>query len=448
MRPEATWGGSLQMGAGALLASFDLDQLPCIALIEAGGEVLARNQVYRELSGDLGTGPCPLERLLVGASAKRPKRVERRQRFDCLMVRKAGRPLLVSGSARAITYAGRPARLILLMERMENAGATDVGEGLLFDGLLNSFPEAVAVTFGDRIFHVNGEFASLFGYRASEAIGKSLSDLIVPNERHMELEGLAEALRRHGRATLETKRRTRAGEEIEVALLVVPLALGGGVMGQIVTYRDLRAQKQADARLEYSAMHDSLTGLANRALFLDRLRLTMARFERRSQSGFAVMFLDLDGFKQVNDSFGHSAGDVLLQEVARRLERCLRPEDTVARFGGDEFALLVAEANSLAHLAQVADRIQAEIGEAVRVADEEVTVSVSIGIAVGTAQYRSPEEILRDADFAMYAAKAAGKKQYEFFRPGVAPLRTLHMPANRPRRRTAGGLPTGRMNAS
>jgi len=304
------------------------------------------------------------------------------------------------------------------------------------------------VTFGERIFHVNEEFATLFGYAASEAIGKSLSDLIVPEDRRSELEGLAEALRTNGRAMCETTRRTRAGEEIEVAILVVPLALGGGVMGQIVTYRDIREQKLADARLEFNAMHDSLTGLANRALFLDRLRLTMARFERRSQSGFAVMFLDLDGFKQVNDSFGHSAGDELLQEVARRLERCLRPEDTVARFGGDEFALLIAEASSLEHLAQVADRIQAEIGEIVKVGADEVTVSASIGIAIGTAQYRSPEEILRDADFAMYAAKAAGKKQYEFFRPGVAPLRTLHMPTSRPKRRTAGGMPTGRMNAS
>jgi len=456
MRTQAAWAGGLGSGLGIdqrpLLASFDLDQLPCIALIEAGGEVLARNQVYREVSGDLGIGPCALDRLLLGASTKRPKRTERRQRFDCLMVRKGGRPLLVSGSARAIMYDGRPARLILLMERLENSGATDIGEGLLFDGLLNSFPEAVAVTFGERIFHVNDEFASLFGYTASEAIGKSLNDLIVPEDRRAEHDGLAEALRETGRATLETVRRTRAGEEIEVALLVVPLALGGGVMGQIVTYRDIREQKLADARLQYNAMHDSLTGLANRTLFLDRLRLMMARLERRSKSGFAVMFLDLDGFKQVNDSHGHAAGDVLLQEVARRLERCLRPEDTVARFGGDEFALLLAEASSLEHLAQVADRIQAEIGQLVRVGvgedAAEVCVSASVGIAVGTAKYRMPEEILRDADFAMYAAKAAGKKQYGFFRPGVSPLRSLQLPTHRSRRKMANAGPTGRMSAS
>ena len=183
-------------------------------------------------------------------------------------------------------------------------------------------------------------------------------------------------------------------------------------------------QKEQEARLRYSALHDVLTGLPNRALFLDRVQLTMSRMRRRPDRNFSIFFIDLDGFKQVNDTHGHAAGDALLLVVAERLLGCLRPQDTVARLGGDEFALLldeIGEADGLVTVAAVAERIQCEIGMPVPLASSMggeqalARVSASIGIAIGDLRYRSGEEMMRDADRAMYDAKTAGKARHTIF---------------------------------
>jgi diguanylate cyclase (GGDEF)-like protein/PAS domain S-box-containing protein len=416
MRATAAWDGRGKPEAHPLLQAYELDQLPCIALVECGGEVVARNQLYWELTGDARVGAAAVDSLLLGAFPKTSMSGEGgRQRFECLMVRQSGRPMVVSGSARPVIYANRSARLILLMERSEGAAFADAGQSMLLEGLLNSVSEAVAVVYEGRILHVNREFTRLFGYSAEECIGSSLDELILPRGEVGEPE-------QRGGAALETRRRTRSGEEIDVAVRSLPLALCGGVMGRCVTLRDIRQQKLANAKLQHSALHDGLTGLANRALFLDRLRQTMARGERRPGSGYSVMFLDVDHFKQVNDSLGHAVGDALLQEVASRLVGCLRPEDTVSRFGGDEFALLVGDAAVDHDVARVAERIQTAICEPVWVGQEEVLVSASIGIANGGAHYQMPEEILRDADYAMYRAKANGKRRHEFFDPALPVL--------------------------
>ena len=322
-------------------------------------------------------------------------------------------------------YADRPARLILLMERSE---AFDSGHSDLFEGLLNSVPGAIAITYAGSIFHINHEFVQLFGYTAEQAIGHNLNDLILPDSCRSEVAGLSATLETEGRVSLETIRRARSGEEIDVSILVAPLTLATGVRGEFITFRDIRQQKLADARLQYSALHDPLTGLPNRALFLDRLRLTMARSDRRAEHSFAVMFLDLDQFKQINDSLGHEAGDALLKEVAQRLSACLRPEDTIARLGGDEFVLLLGDANTAPeaaprispHLAQIATRILVSLHAPVALGSTQTSISASIGIALSGSQYQRPEEIIRDADLAMYRAKAKGKHGYEFFDPSMA----------------------------
>ena len=159
----------------------------------------------------------------------------------------------------------------------------------------------------------------------------------------------------------------------------------------------------------------ALTGLANRALFLDRLQLTMARQHRRSEPNYAVMFLDLDRFKSVNDSLGHACGDDLLVIMASRLRGCFLPEDTVARFGGDEFAVLVEEVADVADVSGMAERVQRDIRMPVEVYGHEVLVSASIGIAFGTLDHNTPEQVLRDADYAMYQAKANGHARHEVF---------------------------------
>ena len=280
---------------------------------------------------------------------------------------------------------------------------------MFLEDVLDAIPEAVVITRGTRVLHVNAEFCRLFGYELMDCRGQELDDLVLPDGRRHESEMLLHAVGSSGRSGIDTVRKTAAGELVDVAVLATRVRLGSEASGLFVTYRDIRRQKQEVARLQHTALHDELTGLPNRALFLDRVRLTLGRLRRRPDRGFAVVFLDLDGFKKVNDTLGHAAGDELLVEIASRLRQCVRPQDTVARFGGDEFALLLDETAGGDEAIQVAERIGAELRREVTLASGPTRVGASMGIAVGTARYAEAEEILRHADLAMYAAKHEGK---------------------------------------
>ncbi|HEV2274305.1 MAG TPA: bifunctional diguanylate cyclase/phosphodiesterase, partial [Acidobacteriaceae bacterium] len=202
---------------------------------------------------------------------------------------------------------------------------------------------------------------------------------------------------------------------IDVSILVAPIELSGVEVGNFVSYRDIRDKKQTDLKLQHDALYDSLTGLANRSLFLDRLQLTMARQQRRSEFNFAVMFLDLDRFKSINDTLGHASGDDLLVRIAARLRACFRPEDTVARFGGDEFAILLEDVANISNITRIAQRVHQDIQLPMEVHGHEVLISTSIGIAFGTLDHATPEQVLRDADYAMYQAKSHGPGRSEVF---------------------------------
>ncbi len=183
----------------------------------------------------------------------------------------------------------------------------------------------------------------------------------------------------------------------------------------IFQIQDITDRKRAEGRLLHDAFHDALTGLPNRALFIDHLQLAIARTKRSVEQMFAVLFLDLDRFKVINDSLGHMIGDQLLVGVARRLESCLRPGDTVARVGGDEFTILLEAITEDSEAVAVAERIQREIGQALSLEGREVFTTVSIGIALSSIEYVQPEDVLRDADTAMYCAKSLGKARHEVF---------------------------------
>ena len=178
---------------------------------------------------------------------------------------------------------------------------------------------------------------------------------------------------------------------------------------------DITARKLAEQQLLHDAFHDGLTGLANRALFVDRLSVLLAADARRHQRRFAVLFLDLDRFKTINDSLGHGVGDQLLIRVARRIERLIRPGDTIARLGGDEFAALVGDIRGPGDAVQVAERMLEEIARPCRIDGHDILCTASIGIAIRDDGERSAESMLRDADLAMYRAKAAGKARYEIY---------------------------------
>jgi diguanylate cyclase (GGDEF)-like protein/PAS domain S-box-containing protein len=174
-------------------------------------------------------------------------------------------------------------------------------------------------------------------------------------------------------------------------------------------------RKETEHELIHRALHDALTGLPNRVLFMDRLHQALRRYKRNRQLRFAVLYFDLDRFKFVNDSLGHSAGDALLVSIARRLMSVIRPGDTVARMGGDEFAVLVSDFVDESDAAQVAERIHKLFEQEFSIAGRGVFTSTSIGIAIAADQYDSPEEVLRDADLAMYRAKRSEDEKTVIF---------------------------------
>ncbi|HEX7177127.1 MAG TPA: EAL domain-containing protein [Pyrinomonadaceae bacterium] len=183
----------------------------------------------------------------------------------------------------------------------------------------------------------------------------------------------------------------------------------------IFQIQDIGERKVSEERLLHDAFHDPLTGLPNRALFIDHVKMAISRARRRDDRPFAVLFIDLDRFKVINDSLGHLSGDDMLVGVARRLEGCLREGDTVARVGGDEFTVLLDELQNAEEAIQIAERIQRDVSAAFQINGHEVFTTLSIGIAHGAPEYADPEDILRDADTAMYRAKTLGKARHEVF---------------------------------
>jgi diguanylate cyclase (GGDEF)-like protein/PAS domain S-box-containing protein len=178
---------------------------------------------------------------------------------------------------------------------------------------------------------------------------------------------------------------------------------------------DITERKRAERQLLYDALHDPLTGLPNRTYFISRVDQARAEAARSSRRLFGIMFLDIDRFKVINDSLGHYIGDQLLVAVAERLKSCLRPGDTICRLGGDEFAILVENLTSVGDATQIAERIQQELETPVRVGEREMYAAVSIGIALSSTGRQPAEELVRDADIAMYRAKSRGKARYEVF---------------------------------
>lgn len=178
---------------------------------------------------------------------------------------------------------------------------------------------------------------------------------------------------------------------------------------------DVTSRKQVEQQLQHDAFHDALTGLPNRALFMDRLGHALRRGRRRGDHRFGVLFLDLDRFKVINDSLGHQVGDQLLKQVALRLKAVVRPSDTVARLGGDEFVVLVEDLEGPHDATGVAERVHQELEAPLNLLGHEVVTTVSIGIALASDAYEQPDDLLRDADLAMFRAKAKGKSRHEVF---------------------------------
>lgn len=218
---------------------------------------------------------------------------------------------------------------------------------------------------------------------------------------------------------VEAEYRVRCGDDSFRWMLcrgLVELGPGGEAERMAGSQSDVHARRTAEAQLQRQAMHDALTGLPNRALLHERLGWSLQRRAREDAGQVAVYFIDLDGFKAVNDSLGHAAGDRLLREIAVRIARVLRSADCVARFGGDEFVAVADGARDEAAVRAVAARILEVASRPVRLASKEVSIGASVGIALAGPS-STPEELLQDADLAMYSAKQMGRGRYAFFQP-------------------------------
>ena len=196
---------------------------------------------------------------------------------------------------------------------------------------------------------------------------------------------------------------------------VVPTNLlnNPAVSGIVINARDITERVEVAAQLEEKAFHDELTGLPNRSLLLDRLADALHRASRHDRM-VGVLFLDLDRFKVVNDSLGHSVGDELLSETARRLEQTIRPDDTVARLGGDEFVVVIGNMVRTTDALVAAERVRSAVAQPVTLGNESTVVTTSVGIAIAFGD-ESPAELLQDADTAMYRAKEGGRDRAEMF---------------------------------
>jgi len=219
--------------------------------------------------------------------------------------------------------------------------------------------------------------------------------------------------------------RRKDGVDLPVELTISRMGLDGRQTFMAIV-RDISVRKRTEDRLVHDALHDSLTSLPNRAYFMSRLESAVSNQDRRKSRTFAVLFLDVDRFKLVNDSLGHVVGDQLLVGIAQRLKGLIRPGDTIARFGGDEFAILLQNLTAQSEAAHVAERIQTELAVPFTLGDEEVYASASIGITFSSGERDKPSDLLRDADTAMYRAKALGRARFETFHQGMH-IRVRHI---------------------
>jgi diguanylate cyclase (GGDEF)-like protein/PAS domain S-box-containing protein len=281
---------------------------------------------------------------------------------------------------------------------------------------------SVVESSGDAIFSQtldgiiiswNRAAETLFGYTAAEAIGRPVTMLVPPGSTEDIPEILARLRRGESFVQYETVLQRRNGTCVDVSLTISPITdTSGSAVAAATIGRDITARRRAEeslrrlnAELQHKAYHDALTGLSNRALFTDRLRQALAR-ARRYRTRVAVLLIDVNGFKGINDTFGHDAGDAVLAEIARRLLACLRQTDTVARWGGDEFSVILTDVREPQNATRAVEHIIGALRPPVILAGREVTVTVSIGISLFPADGAAPDELLRRADRAMYRDKA------------------------------------------
>ncbi|MDQ3586402.1 MAG: PAS domain S-box protein, partial [Acidobacteriota bacterium] len=270
---------------------------------------------------------------------------------------------------------------------------------------------------------LKGNFTSLnkageriTGYTREEVLSLNVADLVAPEHLPLARQMISRKASERVSTVYELEIMAKGGQRVTLEASTQLIYEDGRPAGVQGVARDITERKVAAERLRHDAYHDALTGLPNRLLLADHLRLAIERAKRYPAHLFAVLFMDIDRFKNINDSLGHTVGDELLIAIAGRLEKCLRPGDTVARLGGDEFTILLDGISGIADAIRVAERVQLELMMPFSLGGgRDVFTTASVGIASSALGYERPEDILRDADAAMYRAKMLGKARHAIF---------------------------------
>jgi len=423
--------GDGQMGTAAYRHLFN-NAVEGIFLTTPDGRYLDVNPALANIygfssTGDLITHFKDIKRQLYVEPERRDQFIRILERdnkvigFESQVHKKDGEVIWITENARAV-YAddGRisyyEGTVMDITDRKRTEADLEV-QRAFFSQLFANSPQAIVIIDTRRnVVNCNRGFEELFGYRAVDIIGFGMRALIVPEELLAECENLRNAILAGETVQCETSRRHRNGTLIPVDMIGFPIRVGETINGTIYIYQDISERKSFEAQITHQAFHDALPGLPNRPLFSERLERALERSRRRPEYFYAVLMIDLNKFKAVNDSLGHAAGDQLLIEVGKRLSTCVRAVDTVARLGGDEFAIILEEFTSSTELRKAARRMHSVLCEPFSLHGNDVTPGASIGIVPKIAEYTSAEDVLRDADIAMYKAKQQGKGMVLFDR--------------------------------
>ncbi|MGP1384803.1 MAG: EAL domain-containing protein [Thainema sp.] len=281
-----------------------------------------------------------------------------------------------------------------------------------------------------RYLYVTPSSQALLGYSPAELIGRDPYELFHPDDCDRIRQSADQFALPDSPEPITYRIRHKLSHYIWVETLTQPIWDEAGHIRHLqTTSRDVSARIRVEQQLKHNAFHDRLTGLPNRSLLMQRLDLALKRSKRHADSQFAVLFLDLDNFKVVNDSLGHLVGDELLLTIATLLRRFIRETDLAARLGGDEFVILLEEISGITEAVMIAERILVDLKSPLSISGRDVFVSTSIGIAINTSSHHQAEDLIRDADLAMYRAKHSGKSQYAIYDPAMhfQAMQRLHL---------------------